>query len=100
MFTRLRTLQQHDLCGRMAWGLVGVLYTYIVMDIKTNKMKQIWINEMVKMKKQWIDEVNIRSDLLNWMVDEGIYMDAAEFFPKYQEQAKFINLVTEDTTPS
>lgn len=81
-----------------ACGLLGAFYTYSYMLNKIERMKKQWLAEMIKMKKQWIDEVNVRSDLLNWMIEEGIYMDGEEFFPAYQEKAKFINIITEHTT--
>lgn len=100
MFRQLENLinQHRQAICRAGWVFVGGLYTYVYMDIRLNKMKEAWVAEMVKMKKQWIEEVNVRSDLLNWMVEEGIYMDGEDFFPQYQEKAKFVNVITEHTT--
>lgn len=58
----------------------------------------IIFDRMQRLRKKQLyrmmDDMNLRTDLLNWVSQEGIYLGADEFFPQFRERATFINLVT------
>lgn len=53
---------------------------------------QLWLRK--KIVDHLIDDINIRTDLLNWVVSEGVYMEVDKFWPMYNEHATFINIVS------
>ena len=60
----------------------------LVYDYLSNIQKQL--------NDRFVDECNLRTDLLNWITTEGIYLEEDEFFPQYTERARFINIVTHE----
>lgn len=62
--------------------VVGSTYTYMLMRISKQKV-------VVRM----LDDINLRSELLNWITQEGIYLTNEEFFDQFHEKATFINIV-------
>lgn len=68
--------------GLVAGGLIfgSIMYNFMLNG------RRAFINRL-------IEESTLKTELLNWMVEEGIYLEGEEFYPQYQERAKFLNLV-------
>lgn len=41
-----------------------------------------------------VDEMNLRTELINWVITEGVYLEGEQFFPQFSEKASFINIIT------
>lgn len=67
---------------------VGMLIGGITISRINQKATQKEVNRL-------LDEMNIRTDLINWIATVGVYLQADEFWEQYKERAIFINLVSE-----
>ena len=68
---------------------------YIITALATGLGMYVWFRrETETFVKQMTDEINMRTDLINWLSSEGVYLDAEDFWPAFSERAKFINIVT------
>lgn len=63
------------------WIVGGLVYLYMW------QMRENVIEIMT-------DDLNMRTKLINWIMDEGRFLGEDEFMDQYNEKCEFINLVT------
>lgn len=68
-------------------GTLGASLVYFLM-LKARK----------KMVHLVIEDLNLRTDLINWIVSEGVYLEEDDFFSQYKEKAMFVKIVTNRVT--
>ena len=57
------------------------------------------VGTKAELREALIDDINLRTDLINWIVQEGILLDAGEFRTTFAEKAEFINIVRTRENP-
>jgi hypothetical protein len=49
----------------------------------------------IKIIERLTEEAKLKTNLLNWVVEVGVHLEADEFYLQYKEKARFINIVGE-----
>lgn len=53
------------------------------------------LNILAEVIQKQSEELALKTEFINWLIAEGIYLEAEEFFPICTEKAKFINISLE-----
>lgn len=69
------------ICFSLGWLLGGIGTYFLLMGARRDLILKM------------LDDVNLRTDLINWIVTVGVYLPEEEFTQQFQEKATFINIV-------